>query len=210
VPFSERPLHSIQLKSADTNDVEALCEYWRDRAKLRPLAMLHTPDTFVAELKRWKGLKLSDFRIARDSKGQIRGCTALYNPRSVQTLSPIGYRGFAGTLQQMLSIGSLTRVVRALPKPGEEFEVRFLTHLACDTAEIFHRLLDDAYSRLSARETLAYLHFRGNWRTLPPNSFVASSLPYGLYMILPPNQDAPPWPVPSVQSLPPDFEAAWL
>jgi hypothetical protein len=210
VPLSERPLGSIQLKSADLSDLEQLCDYWRENAKLRPLAALHTPDTFLAELKRWQGMQLSDLRIARDSKGNIRGCAALYNARKLQSLIPTGYRGFANTLKQMLSVGSLTRVVRAMPNPGSEFEVKYLTHLSCDTAEIFHRLLDDAYSRLTARETLAYLHFRGNWRTLPPNSFVASSLPFGFYMILPPNQETPPWPVPSVQSLPPDFEAAWL
>jgi len=211
VPFSARPLASIRVKPVSASDLEPLCAYWREQAKSRPLATFHTPETFLQEIARWPGLSLADFRIATDSQGRIRGCAALYDSRKAQILVPTSYHGFAQTLNQTLWLASFTGLVRATPQPGQEIPVRFLTHLSCDSAEIFHSLVDDAYSRLSSRhELLSYLHFRGNWRTLPPTSFIATSLPFGLYLILPPNAEAPAWPVPGINSLPPEFEAAWL
>jgi hypothetical protein len=210
VPFAAKPLTSIRLKEVSASDLEPLCAYLREQAKLKPLATIFTPETFLQEIARWPGLSLGDFRIATDSAGRIRGTAALFDGRQVQKIVPTAYHGFASTLHQTLYLASYTGLVRPTPKPEKPFPVRFLTHLACDSAEIFHRLVDDAYTRLGSKELLAYIHFRGNWRTLPPSSFIATTLPFGLYLILAPNAEAPPWPVPSIRALPPDFEAAWL
>jgi hypothetical protein len=211
IPFATKPLSSIRLKNVSASDLEPLCAYLRERGKHRPLCTIHTPESLLQEIARWPGLSLGDFRIATDVQGRIRGCTALYDSRNAQTFIPTEYHGFAQTLHQTLWLASFTGLVRAGPAVNRETPVRFLSHLACDSGEIFHRLIDDAFSRLQSRsEILSYLHFRGNWRTLPPPSFVATSLPFGLYLILSPNEDAPPWPVPTIGSLPPEFEAAWL
>jgi hypothetical protein len=164
----------------------------------------------MKDLVRWPNLKLSDFRIASDFTGKIRGFAALYDGREFQKFVPRAYHGFANTVQQLLRVASFSGLVRPLPSPGHEIPLRFLSHVVSDNAEIFHRLVDDAFSRIGSKELLSYAHFRGNWRTLPPNAFFATSLPYGLYLLLPPHSDAPPWPIPSVRSLPPEFEAAWL
>jgi hypothetical protein len=164
----------------------------------------------MKDLGRWPDLKLSDFRVARDSRGKIRGFAALYDGRKTQSLVPQTFHGFANTIHQTLWLASLVGLVRPFSQPHSELPVQFLTHLNCDSAEIFLRLIDDAFSRLGPKEFLSYIHFRGNWRTLPPNSFVSTNLPFGLYLILSPNSEAPPWPMPSIRSLPPDFEAAWL
>lgn len=210
IPFSAKPLSSIRLKEISASDLEPLCAYLREQAKLKPLATLYTPETFLQEIARWPGLSLSDFRIATDARGRIRGVAALYDGRGVQSIVPTNYHGFAHTLHQTLYLASFTGLVRPTPQPNKPMPVRFLSHISCDSAEIFHRLIDDAFSRLGSKELLAYMHFRGNWRTLPPASFVATTLPFGLYLILPPHVDAPPWPVPSIHTLPPEFEASWL
>lgn len=210
IPLSSGPLESIRLKELSASDLDPLCAYLREEAALRPLATRHTPETFLKEIARWPGLSLKDFRVAFDSKNKIRGCAALYDGRSVQTFVPVTYHGFAHTLHQMLYFASFTGLVRPTPPVGAPVPARFLSHIACDSAEIFHRLVDDAYSRLRGKELLAYAHFRGNWRTLPPSAFVATSIPFGLYQLLSPNVEAPPWPIPSLRTLPPEFEAAWL
>jgi len=210
IPFAARPLMSIRLKVLEVNDLERLCAYLREQAIRQPLATLYSPEIFMKDLARWPNLKLSDFRIATDSTGKIRGFAALYDGRNFQKLVPRAYHGFASTVQQLLRVASFSGVVRPLPPPGTEMPLRFLSHLVSDSAEIFHRLADDAFSRIGSKELLSYIHFQGNWRTLPPNAFFATSLPYGLYLILPPHSDVPPWPIPSVRSLPPEFEAAWL
>ncbi len=209
-PFSSKPLQSIRLKTLEYSDLEEVCAYLRGQAKLRPLATYYLPETFMKDLGRWPNLKLSDFRVARDAMEKIRGFAALYDGKPVQSHVPLQYHGFANTIHQSLWLSSFTGLVRPFAQVDQEMPVQFLTHLHCDSAEVFHRLADDAFSRLGSRELLTYIHFRGNWRTLPPRSFVATHLPFGLYLILPPTSEAPPWPMPSIRSLPPEFEAAWL
>ncbi len=215
VPFGEKPLPSIRLSEMKHADLEPLCAYLQEQAMHRTLAHVHTPQNFLEELSRWPGLRISDFRIARDSKGKILGCAALWDGRPVQTYVPQNYNGFAQTLQQTLWLASLTRIVRPMADPLEPMQMQYLTHLCCDSPEVFHRLADDAFERVRRPDFLAYMHFRGNWRTLPPTSFISTSLPYGFYMVLPPNLEAPDLraksrPGSPMDYLPPEFELAWI
>lgn len=215
VPFNEKPLQSIRLSELRHADLEPLCAFLLERGRRRILANVATPTAFIEELGRWPGLKLSDFRIAKDVRGRILGCAALWDGRTTQTYLPQTYNGFANTLKQTLWFGSLLKMVRPLAEPGEPMAMRYLTHLHCDSPEVFHRLADEAFSRLKRPEFLAYMHFRGNWRTLPPPSFVSTSLPYGFYLVLPPNLEVPDLRLRlagtgPMEVLPPEFELAWL
>lgn len=210
MPFAPKPLPSIRLHPLEENDIEALCSYLMERSKLRPMASIYHPDHFLEQLKRWPGLTQGDFRIAKDKTGQIIGCAGLWNSRAVQSLIPQTYHGLALTRHQSLKAMGFFGLARPTPEPGSVFPIRMLTHLACDNAEVFYRLVHDAFSRLNPGEFLAYLHFRGHWRTLPPISYIATSLPMGLYMIIPPSFQVPTWPQINMNSLPPEFEAAWL
>jgi hypothetical protein len=218
IPFSDKPLSTISVSEMHEDDIEPLCAYLRDRAKKQPLAKINSPENFLDEISRWPGLDISDFRIAKDSRDRIMGCAAMWNGREVQSFIPQTYHGFANTLHQTLKLAGSLRLVRPTVEPEIPMPNRLLTHLACDTPEVFHGLVDEAFGRLGTREFLSYIHFRGNWRTLPPRSFVATSLPFGFYMIVPPTAETPVWQAPqtpgnqnpSLQQLPPDFDIAWL
>lgn len=211
VPFSERPVSSIRVTALDESSVEEVCAYYASKSAQRPLACLHGPEVFLARVKATPGLKLDDFRIARDSSGHILGCAALWDPSPVQRFVPEHYHGFAATIHQSLWLASHLRVVRGTSAKGAPLPTRFLTHLACESPEAFYRLADEAFSRLGPKEFLSYIHFRGHWRTLPPQSFFATSLPWALYLLLPPNEEAAPaWPAPLMDSLPPEFDISWL
>lgn len=212
VPFSIKPIEGIRLKELDMNNVEALCAYLNEKSKHRPLAAVYQPEDFLKRIEAWAGLELSDFRIAQDVKGQIIGCSGLWNSSKVQSYIPQTYHGFAHTLHQLLTIAGWFGAVRPTAQPEKPMPMRFMTHLACDSPEVFHRLADDSFSRLGPKEFLSYAHFRRHWRTLPTRSFVTTAVPYGLYMILPPNAEVPLWPAPNLHThtLPPEFEAAWI
>ena len=212
-PFARRSLDTIRVKMLQAEDLEKLCAYLREQAGRRPLATLHTPESLIKEIQRWPGLSISDFRLAVDGKGRVRGCAALWDGRNTQTLVPRAYHGAANTVEQTLRLASYMRLARPFAKVGTPMATRSLIGLSCDDAEIFHRLVDEAFARLRPDEVLTYLHFRGDWRTLPPKGLIATSLPYGFFLILPPNAEAPQWEAPGVgalKQLPPDFELSWL
>jgi hypothetical protein len=212
-PFAQRSLDSIRVKMLQAEDLEKLCVYLREHAHRRPLATEHTPESLLKEIQRWPGLAITDFRVAVDGKGRILGCAALWDGRNTQALVPQAYHGIANTVEQSLRLAGHFRLARPFARVGKPLATRSLIGLCCDSAEIFHRLADEAFARLKPDEVLTYLHFRGDWRTLPPRGYIATSLPYGFFLILPPNAEAPTWEAPGVgalKQLPPDFELAWL
>ena len=209
-PFAARPLESIRLQSLELSDLEAACQFMRSKANLRPLANAYEPDEFIAMLDRWPGLALSDFRLAKDVRGNILGLAGLWSKYRTQDVIPQRYHGFAQTFQQSLNVGSWLGLSRALAPPHQPMQTRMLTNVFCENAEVFHSLVDDAFSRLGSREFLTYGHFRGHWRTLPPRSFISASVPFGFYLILPPTGEPPPWMLLDPHRLPPEFEVAWL
>jgi hypothetical protein len=210
IPFSLRPLESIRLHELTVSRVEALCAYLRLNAKARPLSSLHTPDEFLARVANTPGLTLGDFRVAYDSQDRIIGCAALWDGSRVKEWIPQTYNGFAHTLHQSLVLAGRFGLVRPSSQPLVPMPVHFLSHICCDGPEVFHRLADDAFSRLKPKEFLSYLHFAGHWRTLPPHSYLATAVPFGLYIVLTPNSEAPVWPTPDMSVLPPEFEPGWL
>ena len=210
IPLAEAPLSSIRLSTLQLNEVEALCKYMRKQAEFKTLAGLWEPDDFVSQVSSWPGLKIEDFRVAKDAAGNILGVAALWDCARTQSLIPQTYHGLAQTVHQSLNFASWFGVARPTAQPRKAMQMKMLTHIACESAEVFHRLADDAFSRLGPKEFLAYAHFRGHWRTLPPRSFISANIPYGFYLILPPNQEPPSWVTPDPQWLPPEFEIAWL
>lgn len=209
-PLAPKPLNSIRLSVPTVTDIDQICEYLTEKNQQRPLATRHHPTAFIRRLENWRGFDFDDFRIARDKRGHIIGCASLWDSRIVQSFIPQTYQGFAHTQHQTLRFMSSLGIARSTPDPELPFPTRMLTHLACDSAEVFYSLVEDAFSRLRPKEYLAYCHFRGHWRTLPPQSYFATSLPYGLYMVLSPTMEAPEWPNTNMANLPPEFEAAWL
>jgi hypothetical protein len=210
LPLALRPLTSIKLKVPTLEDVAPLCAYLRAQSELRPLSSLTEASEFLAQLGSWPGLSLSDFRIATDVAGNILGCAALWDGRKTQEILPEDYHGIAQTVHQGLVLASWLGMTRPTAARGQPMAMRMLTHIACDSGEVFHRLADDAFNRLGPREFLTYGYFRGHWRMLPPHSFISASIPYGLYLLLPQGSEPPPWLTPNPQGLPPQFEIAWL
>jgi hypothetical protein len=210
VPFAPRPLATIDLKPADLNDLEELCAFLAARALKKPVALLHEPERFLKRLSRWPGLELSDFRLARDRRGKLLGCAALWDGRDVQAFVPQTYKGLAHTAHQSLNFAAWLGLARPTAQPLETMPMRYLTHLASESADVFHSLVHEAFTRLENNEFLAYGHFRGSYATLPPRGWIATSLPFGLFLVLPPTETAPNWLLPGPQTMPPEFEVAWL
>jgi hypothetical protein len=212
--FAPTPLPGIKISPAETKDVDAICAHFKRLAAKRPLALDYEPERFLARISRWPGLDLNDFRVARDHDGNILGVAAMWNGRGVQSFLPQTYNGFAHTTHQTLKMAAFfspwLNDIRPLAEPPRPMPMRFLTHLACETPEAFHSLIHEAFSRLGKKEFLVYGHARGQYTTLPPKGYLATALPNGLYVTLPPNVTPPEWLLPGPQSLPPEFEVAWL
>lgn len=208
LPFQKKPLPSIRLTRLDTSTLSELCNYLRSRAQDRAFSLINDEQSVAARVARFPGLNLEDVRIARDARDRIIGCVAPWSSASTQSFVPMRYHGFAATVQQTLRLLSWTRLLRPLPTAGTPFHLRFLTLLHADSPEVFHRLADDAFASLADDELLTYAHYRGHLPTLPPSSYICTSLPYALHTLLPSDVDLPEALQPDPWLPPPEFEIA--
>ncbi len=209
-PFHDLPLPGIKIRTASENDFEPLAEYILKKTAKRPLVYYTSALDFKKSLERWRDLYIENFLLAFDNADNIIGCTAPWSPERVQRTFPVKYDSSSSNFRDVLSLLSLLRMAHPLPKEGQEFELRHLTHLYADNPDVFYSLLYNAFRLCGKKEFLVYPHFEGELLSLPPRSFITDSTPYGLYCILSPNDPMPDFLKPRSFHTPPVFEPAFL
>jgi hypothetical protein len=210
-PFSRDPLPAIEIQHAKASDLEAASQYLQKKAIQRLIASDHQPANLAESIQRRPGMKIEDMLIARDKKNNIVGLTIPWRNDSVSAWVPSKYHSLALGIYSALWWFSKIRVVQPLPPVGSPIQSKILTHLTVDNPDILMAILDHAYNETKGDEILMYPYFRNDWKMLPPRSFIATSLPWGLYSILPPGEPQPEWLIPDQpQKYAPEFDISWL
>ncbi len=210
IPFAPKPVAAISLHRATLNDVDELCAYLRKKGQDRPIGLIYEPSDFLERLQRWPGMNLDDFILARDKSGRLIGCTAPWSGSHVQSFVPVAYHGEALANYQTFKALSFLGLAKRLPKRGVPFQLKHLTHLAVDHGEVLYAFIVAALKSSLPQELVCYAHFKGHMTTMPPKSLWTTSLPYGLYTILPPQKTLPDWLQPNPWRTPPEFDSAIL
>ncbi len=210
VPFAPAPLKGITLRSAIQGDRNALVDYMAGHRVNRPITFASTKNDVGDLIQRWKNLSIEDFIVAFDAKGDIVGCTAPWRPSDIQKYYVRAYSSKAKTLRTVFNFFSYLGVTHSLPPSGSFFNPVYLTHLCANNSDIFYSLVYYVFKRISKIEFLAYYHFQGYLTTLPPHFLIYSSIPCGLYCVVPWDIQVPDFVRPRPFEAPPDFEAAFF
>lgn len=190
-PFFYDKLTTIQIKPGTESDIEPLAHYLTQKSVNRPLAFRYSPDFLKARIERWPGFQISNFLVARDKRGNIRGCVAPWSHDSVQKLRIHGYHGFAQTARGALKAASTVRLTTPLPPVGSHLKLQSLTHLYADNPDIFDVLLEESWHRRPVDHVLVYPHFHKLPMTEPPSQFFSSKTPMALYVVTPEEDELP-------------------
>lgn len=209
-PTHRDPLPGIVIKSATENDFEVLAEYLVARSLEKPLSFYSDRASFKNTLERWRDLYLENFLLAYSKKGELLGTAAPWSPQQIQRVYAEKYGATAQNMRDILKVLSWFGVAHPLPKPGQELQIRYVTHLNASNPDVLYSLLYTAFKNLGKKEFLMYPHFEGDLVTLPPRGFISGSQNYGLYCILSPTDKLPDFLKPSVNMQPPDFEPALM
>lgn len=209
-PFHDLPLSGIKIRTATQNDFTPLAHYILSKIKNRALRYYDSPEGFRINIERWRDLQIEKFLIAFDRYNNIIGCTAPWSSERVQRVTPLMYDDKAKNFQDILRVLSWFRIAHPIAKLDHEFEFRHLTHLYADNPDIFYSLLYNAFRQSGKNEFLTYVHFTGELLTLPPRSFIAAEIPYGLYCILSATDPIPDFLKPRSLQTPPIFESAFI
>ena len=209
-PFHPAPLPGIRIRSATPSDFEVLADYLLKKSASQPLRYMETPDDFKRRLERWHDLDIGQFLLAFDKSNKLIGCVAPWSAERVQRVHVAAYGPKAKNLQDLSRVLSWISIAHALPREGDELELRYLSHLYADNPDIFYSLLYHAYRNSGKKEVLVYAHFDGELTTLPPRSFLSAELPFGLYCILSPHDPIPEFLRPKMTDISPAFEPAFI
>lgn len=190
-PWSKPPLSSIRVVRADKGLRPKLVAYLSDRANFYPFATVWDDKSFQDKLDRLTGLKVEDFWMALDSNDNVLGCLGTWSSRLIQEYRPVGYNIVAHNFRQFLKFGKILGWTRPLTKPPRSTGVeaplkfRYLVYPYARNEDVFQTLLCAAYDNVEPDEFLVYSHAEQDFRRRPPMGWVAASLPYSLYTLIP-------------------------
>ncbi len=210
-PFLQgNPLNTVKIFEGTPNDLEPLVEYLKKKTESHLFAFPYSIEFMENRFKKWKGLSIEKFLIAKDVHGNIVGCCAPWSNAHLQTLDVTKYSDLGESFHLLSRLISIVRMGKALPASGQPLKLSYLTHLNCDNPDIFRRLLKSALKRSPRDEFLVYVNFDRDAATLPPPVFISSTLRFAMYSVLAPETPLPSYLQPSPFSPPPELEAVLI
>lgn len=197
LPGVENPLPHMRIRKADASMHDDLMYYILQNRKNKELSQVYDRASFENFIKRWKNLNLSDFYVALDNDGRIVGCVAPWSAAQVQEYIPYNYNKVAHNFRQFLKFGKWFGWTRTLTKPVPRLKreaplnFRYLTCFLADNEDIFEALLWRVYHEVQPYEFLVYLQMRTDLHMRPPRGWVSAKLSYGLYCLVPHEEELP-------------------
>lgn len=196
-PWAKNPLPKLKIRHGHVSNINALIDYICRKSKERNLSTVWSPDSFFENLERWKGLKIEDFLIAFDKNDNIVGCMAPWSSGGIQDFIPMKYSLPAHNFRQFLKFGKIFGWTRTLTKPFSRLHIeaslnfKFLCFLYAENGDIFESLLWKAFDDAQENEFLVYSQVRSEYVYRSPYNWIAAHQPFGLYLLQPPNVEAP-------------------
>jgi len=207
LPGTENPLPKMRIRKADPAWHDSLMYYILQKKKSKELSSIYDRASLENFIQRWKNLSLNDFYIALDSQDNIVGCVAPWSAAQIQEFIPHRYNLVAHNFRQFLKFGKWLGWTRTLTKPVPRLKreaplnFRYMTCFLADNEDIFEALLWRVYHEVQPYEFLVYLQMRTDLYMRPPAGWVSAMLPYGLYCLVPPDEEMP-------EFLHPSYDAA--
>lgn len=197
LPWAKNPLPHLRIRHGQASHLDALIGYITKKSQRRNLSTVWDAPSFFDKLERWKGLDLSDFLIAFDKQDNIVGCVAPWCSGGLQELIPMEYSLRAHNFRQFLKFGKLLGWTRTLTKPYSRLKIeaglnfKYLNFLNADNGDIFESLLWKSFAEARENEFLVYNQGRSEFIYRRPYNWITTRMPFGLYVLLPPDSDLP-------------------
>lgn len=132
---------------AAPRDLERMAALWRDLAPSRQLAPALTADSLGVWIGRAPGLALSDYLLALDARGRLRGFLGVWDQASFKQMRVVSYSPRLAVARGAINlVASLARVAR-LPEPGMPLPALAITHVCAADVATLRALLLEAYRR---------------------------------------------------------------
>jgi hypothetical protein len=137
----------LAVRSATDADGEAMAALWRGIAPRRQLAPAIDATSLAAWIERAPGLALSDYLLAHDARGRLRGFLGVWDQASFKQMRVVRYsRRLAVARRAINAVAPLAGVTR-LPAEGQALPALATTHVCASDAATLRALLLETYRR---------------------------------------------------------------
>ncbi len=210
LPFAHDRLPGLTFRKAEYSDRDKLIKYLYKKKAGKPIRFIDSQTDVLRRINKLPYFELDDFVLALDYKNNIIGCVAPWTLPTTEFKIANYNNKLAQSAKQSLKFLSYLGFTKPLPNSGEVLNLNFLTHFQADNPDIFYSLLHFTYEHSNKKELITYRHFKGHLNTFPPKMFIHSTLRFGLYCMLSPEDPVPSFLKPSPYKEPPDFDSPFL
>jgi ribosomal protein S18 acetylase RimI-like enzyme len=143
---------TLRVTAATASDVEEMWSLWRRVAPARQFAPLFTADSFAEWIAAAPGLTISDYRVARDSRGRIAGFLAWWDQEQFKQLRVLRYSPRLRVARTILNGAAGLTGGTPLPAAGEPLRYRNAVHVCVpgETPGVLRALLRSTHAELRA------------------------------------------------------------
>jgi hypothetical protein len=137
----------LSIWPAAERDLPRMAALWRDVGPTRQLAPVIDAASLAAWIGRAPGLTLSDYLLALDMRGRLRGFIGVWDQSSFKQMRVVSYSPRLGVARRVINLaGSLIGFTR-LPEAGGALPALAITHVCASDAATLRALFLEAYRR---------------------------------------------------------------
>ncbi|MDQ3950704.1 MAG: GNAT family N-acetyltransferase [Gemmatimonadota bacterium] len=137
----------LAIRSATDADCEAMAALWGGIAPGRQLAPAVDAASLAAWIGRAPGLTFSDYLLAQDARGRLRGFLGVWDQASFKQMRVVSYSRRLAVARRAINLVAPLAGVAELPTPGNALPALATTHVCANDAATLRALLLEAYRR---------------------------------------------------------------
>jgi hypothetical protein len=120
---------------------------WRDVGPTRQLAPIVDAASLTSWIARAPGLELSDYLLALDTRGRLRGFLGVWDQSSFKQMRVASYSPRLAVARRAINVVASIAGAARLPEPGAPLPAVAATHVCASDAATLRALLLEAYRR---------------------------------------------------------------
>ncbi|MBC7753943.1 MAG: hypothetical protein H7Z71_06880 [Moraxellaceae bacterium] len=192
-PVAHSLVKNIKVRYAKDSDKEALIQYINTKLQdyeLVPEAIQNNLASYISDSILYS---FSHFLVAKDSHGNIVGCTHPISSGLLQDYFPQKYDQQANNFRQFLKFTSFFHFSRTLTRPfsstnkEQTLNFRMLHFLFFEHPEVLNSLVHTAFHGSMMNEFILYAYQTSQYDYRPPKGTLHAETPYGLFEIKKPD-----------------------
>lgn len=142
----------MSIWPATERDLPRMAALWHDVGPTRQLASVIDATSLGTWIARAPGLALSDYLLALDMRGRLRGFLGVWDQSSFKQMRVVSYSPRLGVARGAINLAASLCGATRLPQPGAALRALAIVHACASDAATLRALLLEAYRRHRAGE----------------------------------------------------------